>query len=54
MQHKNIFKISFPVVLFFLSINILFCQKLKLNDLEYFETTGLNVLVFSNHTRILL
>jgi endoglucanase len=25
-----------------------FCQKLKLNDLEYFETSGVNVLVFSN------
>ncbi len=30
------------------SINILNANKLQLNDLEYFETRGVNVLVFSN------
>jgi endoglucanase len=36
------------IVLFLLSFNNVRSQKLKLNDLEYFETTGLNVFVFSN------
>jgi len=25
-----------------------YCQKLRVNDLEYFETQGVNVFVFSN------
>jgi endoglucanase len=40
-----------PVVLMiflFLPAENIFCQKLRLNDLGYFETTGLNVFVFSN------
>lgn len=28
--------------------NYVSCQDLKLNDLEYFETQGVNVLVYSN------
>jgi endoglucanase len=32
----------------FLAVSNVFAQKLKLNDLDYFETSGLNVLVFSN------
>ena len=45
------FPLSFFVILFFLlSINTALCQetKLKLNEHEYFEASGLNVLVFSN------
>ena len=38
---------SIFVFLFFLT-NIAFCQKLQLNDLEYFEKPGFNVLVFNN------
>ena len=34
--------------IFILPISNLFSQKLRVNDLEYFETTGLNVFVFSN------
>ena len=36
------------LAIIFLPISNLFSQKLRVNDLEYFETTGLNVLVFSN------
>jgi hypothetical protein len=35
-------------ILLFLPVENTFCQKLHLNDLGYFETTGLNVFVFSN------
>jgi endoglucanase len=48
---KNVFSILYmPVVslFFLLSIENAFCQKLRLNDLEYFEAPGINVLVFSN------
>jgi len=49
---KSIFKkLSAPfllIVTFLLLTNNSFGQKLQLNELEYFETTGLNVLVFSN------
>lgn len=36
------------ITLFFLFTDISYCQTLKINDSEYFETTGVNVLVFSN------
>src|SRR3989304_6402035 len=36
------------IVSFFVSTCDCFCQKLQLNDLEYFETPGVNVFVFSN------
>ncbi len=35
-------------IYFFVSANISFGQKLQLNDLGYFETRGVNVLVYSN------
>lgn len=45
-------KISFPLSLLLslllISNTTSFAQKLKLNEKEYFETTGLNVLVFNN------
>ena len=44
-------KLSFLIIsilLSFLSINNSYAQKLKLNELEYFETPGVNVFVFSN------
>jgi endoglucanase len=37
-----------PLAMICLPISNLFSQKLRLNDLEYFETAGLNVFVFSN------
>jgi endoglucanase len=39
---------SLLMVLVFSAFNAAFSQKLQLNDLEYFETRGFNVLVFSN------
>ncbi|MFH1197813.1 MAG: glycoside hydrolase family 9 protein [bacterium] len=49
---KNIFMdLSLAIVLFvilILSGNDTFAQKLRINELEYFETAGANVLVFSN------
>ena len=49
---KSIFKkLSAPfllIVTFVLLTNNAFGQKLQLNELEYFETTGFNVFVFSN------
>ncbi|MGD0591239.1 MAG: glycoside hydrolase family 9 protein [Bacteroidota bacterium] len=36
------------LAIIFLPISNLFSQKLRVNDLGYFETTGLNVFVFSN------
>ncbi len=36
------------VACFILLTDFSYCQKLKLNKLEYFETPGVNVLVFSN------
>jgi len=41
---------AFTLILIFLSLsfNEAFSQKLRVNDLGYFETTGFNVLVFSN------
>lgn len=43
-------KLAFVVIMLFVSISGIknsFAQKLKVNDLEYFESTGVNVLVFS-------
>src|SRR3954471_22872099 len=36
------------VVLLSVAFNYAVCQDLKLNDLEYFETQGVNVLVYNN------
>ncbi len=36
------------LVSLFVSQNVSYCQKLELNDLEYFETPGVNVFVYSN------
>ena len=36
------------LAIIFLPLSNLVSQKLRVNDLEYFETTGLNVFVFSN------
>jgi hypothetical protein len=48
----NIFKkLTINLILIvsnFLISNDSFCQKLQVNDLEYFETAGVNVFVFSN------
>jgi endoglucanase len=38
----------FVFTIIFLPMSNLFSQKLRVNDLEYFETPGFNVLVFSN------
>jgi endoglucanase len=35
-------------LLFLSAVENAFCQKLRVNDLEYFESPGINVLVFSN------
>ena len=49
MRHTgNLPMKRFLFVLCVLSFNVVFSQKLQLNDLDYFETRGLNVLVFSN------
>jgi endoglucanase len=48
---KNVFALLYILVVPFfllLSVENAHCQKLQLNDLEYFETTGFNVLVFNN------
>lgn len=37
-----------PIASLLFIANVAFAQKLQLNDLEYFETQGVNVLVFSN------
>ncbi|MCW8849509.1 MAG: glycoside hydrolase family 9 protein [Melioribacteraceae bacterium] len=39
---------GFLFITLFLCSNNLFSQKLKINELEYFETQGVNVLVYSN------
>ena len=36
------------IITFFLITGNSYCQRLKLNDLDYFETPGVNVFVFSN------
>ena len=36
------------VVLLLAACSFAWCQDLKLNDLEYFETQGVNVLVYNN------
>ena len=43
---KKIIILSFGI--FFLLNNNLFSQELRLNDLEYFETNGVNYLVYNN------
>lgn len=52
MRSKNIIeKLSKSLVLLFTFIlfpNVFHSQELKLNDLDYFETAGVNVFVFSN------
>ncbi len=45
---KRLTIILILIVSDFLFINDSFCQKLRINDLEYFETQGVNVFVFSN------
>jgi len=52
-EYKNSFlrhlKILISSGIFMLAVsNVIFGQKLKLNDLDYFETPGVNILVFSN------
>ena len=44
----RLLKINLVAAFLILSSSGAFCQKLKVNDLGYFETRGLNVLVFSN------
>ncbi|HYG20847.1 MAG TPA: cellulase N-terminal Ig-like domain-containing protein [Ohtaekwangia sp.] len=42
-------RLTFPAaVLLFAATSNVWCQDLKLNDLEYFETQGVNVLVYNN------
>jgi hypothetical protein len=52
MESLNIFKrLSKSLILIFsflIFAHVSFSQKLKLNDLEYFETAGVNVFVYSN------
>ena len=49
MRHNgNLPMKRFLFVLCVFSFSVVFSQKLQLNDLNYFETRGLNVLVFSN------
>jgi endoglucanase len=45
---RNVYVSVALVIFLFLPVENTFCQKLHLNDLGYFETTGLNVFVFSN------
>ncbi|PTN01716.1 glycoside hydrolase family 9 protein [Mangrovibacterium marinum] len=47
-MYKKLEAIAFVAMLFFSCSTNLFGQNLKINDQEYFETQGLNVLVFSN------
>ena len=47
MKHKYIFPLILCGIFFSMPQRIL-SQKLKINDLEYFETQGANVLVYSN------
>jgi endoglucanase len=45
----NMRKKSFlSMIVLLLTFNYVWCQELKLNDLEYFETQGVNVLVYNN------
>jgi endoglucanase len=45
---KNLMRLCAVVLGIFILTNNVFAQKLKLNDLEYFETQGVNVFVYSN------
>jgi hypothetical protein len=45
----NMRKKSFlSIIVLLLTFNYVWCQELRLNDLEYFETQGVNVLVYNN------
>lgn len=46
--HRLRWTITFLIALSYSFTNSSFGQQLKINELEYFETPGLNVLVFSN------
>ncbi len=49
MEHlTSLIKKGLALLLLFSAFDVAFSQKLQLNDLGYFETRGLNVLVFSN------
>lgn len=48
MSFYKITIISLSVLYFTLATNVSYGQKLHLNNLEYFETQGVNVLVYSN------
>ena len=45
---KEFFRVIFLLTPFYLFSYNSFSQKLELNDLEYFETRGVNIFVFSN------
>jgi endoglucanase len=45
---SSVFSILVVSLLPLLPVENAFCQKLRVNDLEYFEAPGINVLVFSN------
>jgi endoglucanase len=45
---KKVCILLLSIIPLFLFAEDTLCQKLRLNDFEYFETNGLNVLVFSN------
>ena len=47
-MYKKLSFFTVSILFSFLCINNSYAQKLKLNDLEYFETPGVNVFVFSN------
>jgi Glycosyl hydrolase family 9./N-terminal ig-like domain of cellulase. len=42
------YSLIIPIAFLLLPAGNILCQKLRVNDLGYFETTGLNVFVFSN------
>jgi endoglucanase len=45
---RNLSMCLFLILAIFFSVGVVFGQKLQVNDLEYFEARGVNVLVFSN------
>lgn len=48
MIHMKRFIFLLPVVVLASSSRFVSCQELVLNDLEYFETQGVNILVYNN------
>ena len=48
MSMTTLLRRGFCGIMCLLSLNVALSQKLKVNDLGYFETTGLNVFVFSS------